>query len=85
MGLSIPLDQFGFSFTRKSGIAISIDSSLNDDPARWRFWQFRPSADYLAAICAEIASGENQQLIMKKIVPLREEELLDCAALVEPH
>lgn len=78
MGLSIPLDQFGFHF-RQNGVAeISIDRRLNDTPSRWRFWQCRPAPDYLLAVCAEHRGHAGQQLILKKIVPLAEEEMLAC-------
>lgn len=77
MGLSIPLDQFGFDFLPDNRIAISILPALNDLASRWRFWQFQPSADYLVAVCAERSADIEQQLIMKKIVPLQSEEILD--------
>lgn len=81
MGLSIPLDQFGFHFAPDREIAISIHPSLNDQPSRWRFWQFKPAADYLVALCAEGFGSTKQALIMRNSVPLIKEELILSQAL----
>jgi 4'-phosphopantetheinyl transferase len=77
MGLSISLDWFGFQFPAKRTVRISMRPELNDRPSRWRFWQFRPAAPYLAAVCAE-ATETNQQLVARKVVPLLCEEDCDC-------
>ncbi len=37
MGLALPLDKFSFVFGGDEGVQIEIDSSLEDDPVRWRF------------------------------------------------
>jgi 4'-phosphopantetheinyl transferase len=81
MGLAIPLDQFGFHFPHAAQVGIKIDSQLNDDPARWRFWQLRPSADFLAALCVERTQAASPQLIMRNIEPLSTETSMDCALL----
>ena len=41
-GLTIPLEQFSFDLDRRdgSGIRISFDSRLEDDPAAWQFFLF---------------------------------------------
>ncbi len=77
MGLSIPLDQFGFHFAADREIGISIHPALNDQPSRWHFWQFKPAADYLVAVCAERFGSAKQALIMRNSVPLVKEELLE--------
>jgi 4'-phosphopantetheinyl transferase len=73
MGLSIPLDWFGFQFSGESTVGISMRPELNDRPSRWRFWQFRPGASYLAAVCAE-TTERSQRLFARKVVPLLHEE-----------
>lgn len=37
-GLSIPLDQFSFSFVEHDHISISFDTERNDNPDFWQFW-----------------------------------------------
>jgi 4'-phosphopantetheinyl transferase len=76
IGLSIPLDWFGFQFSGERTVRISMRPELNDRPSRWRFWQFRPAAFYLAAVCAE-ATEANQRLFARKIVPLLHVENFD--------
>jgi 4'-phosphopantetheinyl transferase len=77
MGLCIDLGCFGFQFPGERTVRISIRPELDDRPSRWRFWQFRPAAAYLAAICAEAAEA-SQQLVAWKVVPLLHEEVFDC-------
>lgn len=79
MGLAIRLDQFGFHFPQKNKIALSTHPQLNDPPSRWHFWQFRPTADYLAAVCAERSGIAKQQLTLRRFIPLEEEEVIGCA------
>ncbi len=49
VGLSLPLDQF--AFTLGEPIRIEVDPRLNDDASTWGFWQVRPSARELIALC----------------------------------
>lgn len=81
MGLAIPLDQFGFHFPHAAEVAIRIDPQLNDHAARWRFWQLRPGADFLAALCVERTQHASPQLIMRSVVPLANEADIECALL----
>lgn len=81
LGLSIPLDQFGFSFPRPAEVEISIDAQLGDLASRWRFWQLRPAQDYLAALCVERTRPTAPQLVMRRIVPLAQEEPFQCEVL----
>lgn len=57
-------------------VEIAIDSELGDDPARWRFWQLRPEADYLLAICAERLDAQVPELIARRAVRLSGEKRL---------
>jgi 4'-phosphopantetheinyl transferase len=70
MGLSLPLDKFSFRYPDDRTVEIAIDPELADDPARWQFWQCRPSADYLVAICAERAGPQPPRLTVRRTVPL---------------
>jgi 4'-phosphopantetheinyl transferase len=78
MGLSIPLDQFNFNFQGEKQVSISFSAALNDRAARWRFWQFRPSAHHLAALCVERSDHLAQQLEVRKVVPFVAEESIKC-------
>jgi 4'-phosphopantetheinyl transferase len=80
MGLSIPLGWFSFCFPGEGTLRVSMRPELNDSPSRWRFWQFRSAASYLAAVCAEAAEA-SQQLVARKVVPLLREEVIDCESV----
>jgi 4'-phosphopantetheinyl transferase len=77
MGLSIPLDQFSFEYPHERGVRITIQPELRDLASRWCFWQFRPTPEYLLALCAERLDGEMPQLTIRKAVPTVSAELLD--------
>jgi 4'-phosphopantetheinyl transferase len=49
-GLALPLDAFAFTL---EPLAISFDARLADDPARWLFRRFRPTADHALALGIE--------------------------------
>lgn len=76
MGLQLPLDKFSFGYPDDNRVEIAIDRELGDDPARWRFWQLRPEADYLLAICAERLDAQVPELIVRRAVPLSGEKRL---------
>src|SRR5262249_2536302 len=65
----IPLDRFSFGFPTEDKIALEVDQCLGDDARRWRFWQFNPTDEYVAALCAQRTAGE-QLVLVKRIVPL---------------
>lgn len=56
LGFSLDLDSFAFDV---SGPAPSIRFSERcpDDPARWRFWRFRPTPDHFLAIAGSVRSN----------------------------
>jgi len=74
MGLSLPLDGFSFEFPHRDAVRISIAPDLEDVADRWCFWQCRPSADYLMAICAERVEGAPPPISMRQYVPLAAEK-----------
>lgn len=77
MGLSIPTAKFGFDFVAEGGLSLSIDAELNDEPGRWRFVQFRPSANHIAAVCYE-HTGVAPSIVFTKVVPLLSESAFAC-------
>lgn len=76
MGLSLPLDKFSFHYSDDRAVEIAIDPVLADAPARWQFWQFRPSPQYLVAVCAE-RSAAPSRLTVRRTIPMRDET--ECA------
>ena len=73
MGLSLPLDKFSFHYPDDRAVGIAIDPALADDAARWQFWQFRPSQDYLVAVCAERIGAQSPALTVRYAVPMLSE------------
>jgi 4'-phosphopantetheinyl transferase len=73
MGLSLPLDKFSFHYPDDETVGLEIDSALEDDAGRWQFWQFRPSPEYLVAVCAE-RLGPEPSLIVRRTIPMLNEE-----------
>jgi len=80
MGLAIPLDHFSFSFPAEKRITFHLDQSLGNNPEHWRFWQFNPSDEYVAALCSEAFLQEPSAAI-KRIIPLCEESSFETIAL----
>lgn len=76
MGLSIPLGQFSFHYPNERAVYIAIDPELADDANRWEFWQYRPTAEHLLAVCAERREGTAPSLTLRRTVPMVTEEVL---------
>lgn len=70
MGLSLPLDGFSFEFPHHGAVSISIKPELQDRADRWSFWQYRPTADYLMAICAERHVDDAPAIQMRNFTPM---------------
>jgi 4'-phosphopantetheinyl transferase len=81
MGLSLPLDKFGFHFPHRAAVAIEIHPELADEPARWQFWQFQPAPEYLVAICAERLQGADTRLSVRQVVPLQNDKIFATTLL----
>lgn len=81
MGLSIPLDRFSFHFPDERQVRLSIEPDLGDDAERWRFWQFRPTADYLLALCAERLDGAEPLLAVRTVIPTVSDAAVDWTLL----
>jgi len=69
MGLSLPLDKFGFHYPDDLTASLTIHPELADDPARWQFWQFQPTPEYLVAVCAERIDARASNLVVRVVSP----------------
>lgn len=76
MGLSIPLGQFSFHYPHERAVNLAIDPQLGDDAGRWGFWQYRPTTEYLLAVCAERRAGNVPSVTFRSTVPLLSEQVL---------
>lgn len=70
MGLSLPLDKFSFHYPDDRAVEIAIHPEFADHSKRWQFWQFRPTPEYLVAICAERSGAQSWSLVVRQVVPL---------------
>jgi 4'-phosphopantetheinyl transferase len=75
MGLSLPLDQFAFDLTTPGRVAVSFAPALGDSPSRYRFWQLGPSDEFMVAVCAGVSNVSAPQLLVRRVVPLRSEQV----------
>lgn len=80
LGLSIPLDQFSFSFPTASTIRLTFDNPQEHDD-QWHFWQFQPASGYMAAVCSSRNGLVDPVLTNHKIVPMVSESPLDLSLL----
>lgn len=71
LGLSLPLERFGFDFPRDDEVRLSVDPEVGDDAARWSLWQLRPTPEHLLALCAARLPSQPTVLAVREAVPLR--------------
>lgn len=76
-GLSIPLDQFGFTLRGEHAVALSTDPRQADTASAWRFQQFRLSPRHLLAVCSDTASLGQTRTSIRTVVPLFPEQVLE--------
>jgi 4'-phosphopantetheinyl transferase len=55
-------------------VEISIDPELADPAGRWQLWQFRPTPEYLVAICAERVGVQSPSLVVRRAIPMLSEK-----------
>src|SRR6267154_4415576 len=79
-GLALPLDLFSFDLSLPGAVSMTLDPSLNGDSSLWEFWLLRPSDSHFVAVCAERGRTNVPRLLVRRMVPLRSEEL--CASPV---
>jgi len=51
MGLSLSLEKFSFHLDSGTDVQIAFEKSIDDSPSHWDFWQLKPDADHLVALC----------------------------------
>lgn len=85
LGLSIPLEQFGFDLSSPACIALSIDPALRDDAARWAFWQWRLKEDHLLALCLPHPGGALPSVRLWETLPLLSSTPCEAAPLRWSH
>jgi 4'-phosphopantetheinyl transferase len=83
LGLSIPLQEFSFSFPADGRVSLHVHAPGADDPARWQFWQLQIAAKYVSALCLERrpAPCPQPRLSIRRVVPLESEEPLSPTLL----
>lgn len=70
MGLSIPLDSFGFDFTSLGNVEIQFLNGNQDDPRKWFFWQFLPDEKYRLAIALRDKKDfDNYSIYIREVDP----------------
>lgn len=79
MGLAIALDAFRFELTGARGLTLHMRPQLGDSPQRWRLWQLDPRPGYLAAVCAARGEEVPPRIIVREVVPLACEKIVDIA------
>lgn len=77
LGLAIALDAFSFEMTAEGGLLLHMQPQLGDSPACWQLWQLDPRAGYVAAVCAERAGAEAPRILLREVVPLAGERIID--------
>ncbi|QYF92981.1 4'-phosphopantetheinyl transferase superfamily protein [Massilia sp. PAMC28688] len=82
MGLSLPLDRFGFDLSRPGAVQPFFDQGCDDgEPQRWCFWQAQPAPGYLLALCAERSMGAVPAITVRTVLPLVSEAPVELAWL----
>lgn len=79
LGLAIALDEFRFELVGERGLTLHMRPGLGDSPGRWRLWQLAMRSGYLAAVCAARGAGAPPDIVVREIVPLASERIVDIA------
>jgi len=77
LGLAIALDAFRFELQGERGLTLHMRPELDDLPERWRLWQLVLRSDYLAAVCAARGEAVPPRIIVREVVPLACEKIVD--------
>jgi 4'-phosphopantetheinyl transferase len=67
-GLALPLGDFAFHLSPGGAPSISIEPSLNDDPATWQFLQDWPTPIHRLGLAIR-RTGEDLPVRMRQVVP----------------
>ncbi len=74
MGLSLPLQKFGFELGSGQQLRAHIDADLDDVPGNWAFWQWTPGPDSIGALCVQRRPGVAHRVAVRRTVPFAWEE-----------
>jgi 4'-phosphopantetheinyl transferase len=69
MGLSLPLDAFWFDLGGPSPL-LHVTDRCPDDPKRWRFQQYAPTAGHKMALAAAAPRGTEPSIHLRWITPM---------------
>jgi 4'-phosphopantetheinyl transferase len=69
MGLSLPLDSFWFDLGGSSPL-LHVTDRCGDQPERWRFYQYAPTAEHRMAIAAAAPRGVEPSIHLHWITPV---------------
>jgi 4'-phosphopantetheinyl transferase len=82
VGLSLPLDQFGFRLTAQRA-EFYLAPAAEHRAEEWYFAQWRASADHLLAVCARHRSEISPTFTLRRIIPLRRCDVIELPKLCE--
>lgn len=68
MGLSLPLDSFWFNLAGPSPL-LQVTDRCGDQPERWRFYQYAPTAQHRMALAAAAPRGVEPAIRLHWITP----------------
>jgi len=81
-GLSLGLDRFTIHFRDERRVDLLNEAPIGEnDCDRWLFWQFRPTAKHLLAVCSESHHGVVPTITLMQAVPTQSEQYLDLPLL----
>lgn len=80
-GLSMPLEQFGFSLESDRSLSVHFDAELNESPQRWSFCQWHPAPESIAALCVQNLPGTVLNIRARHVVPFVREAVADFEPL----
>jgi len=85
MGLSLPLNQFGFVLSKSTGIQFQCDDAFDALRKQWLFWQMAAGPDHLLALCTSKSMERPPSITVRRVVPGLSEDYFDCTILRTSH
>lgn len=85
IGLSLPLDQFGFRFGASDELCMWMHRDLGDTPDNWHRWQIQIASEYLVALFAECRNDASlPQISVTRTIPLAGDSSIEYISLRTP-
>ena len=69
-----------FELSGERGLTLHMRAGLGDSPRHWRLWLLAPRSGYLAAVCAARGEEVPPRIIVREVVPLASEKIVDIAS-----